>query len=85
MRHLLKESHHVLALFDGNHFPQAPPRYVRLEYYKYSFTTPETKRATGAWWTRQHLGNLTITVSLPTLHEFETMIKYPHERHVTIW
>jgi hypothetical protein len=29
------------------------PMAVRVAYYRYHFTTPDEKRATGAWWTRE--------------------------------
>jgi lipase maturation factor 1 len=46
----------VLALFRGNPFPQAPPRYVKAVIYQYWFTTETEKRATGNWWRRELLG-----------------------------
>jgi hypothetical protein len=33
----------------------AHPGYVRVAYWQYHFTTPEEKRATGAWWRRDIL------------------------------
>lgn len=36
-----------------------PPRYVRLAYYEYKFSSADQRRATGAWWSRSHVGYLT--------------------------
>ena len=46
----------VLALLDENPFPDGPPRYVRLAYYDYRFTTADERAATGVWWHRESLG-----------------------------
>ena len=53
---LLENNKDVLALFKGNPFPQAPPRFVRAVLWQYWFTTSAEKRATGNWWRRQLLG-----------------------------
>ncbi len=55
----------MLDLLGENPFPESPPRYVRLRYYLYHFTDLQTKRETGAWWKREHVGLLTAPVSLP--------------------
>ena len=36
-----------------------PPKYIRLAYYEYQFSTPAEKRQTGAWWFRMRKGELT--------------------------
>ncbi|HEX4007502.1 MAG TPA: lipase maturation factor family protein [Acidobacteriaceae bacterium] len=46
----------VLALFRGNPFPGAPPRYVKAVLWQYWFTSNDEKRRTGDWWRRQLLG-----------------------------
>jgi hypothetical protein len=53
---LLENNKDVLALFRGDPFSQAPPRYVRAVLWQYWFTTREQKRTTGNWWRRQLLG-----------------------------
>lgn len=53
---LLTNDPAVLALFAGNPFPKAPPKYVRAVLWQYWFTTMEEKRRTGNWWRRQLLG-----------------------------
>jgi hypothetical protein len=49
---LLDNDPDVLALFQGNPFPQAPPRYVKAVLWQYWFTSIQEKRRTGNWWTR---------------------------------
>ena len=53
---LLEGSPDVLALFEQNPFPEAPPKMVRASLYKYRMSDRRTRRATGAWWTRERLG-----------------------------
>ena len=53
---LLEGSPDVLALLAKNPFPSHPPRYVRGSLYQYRMTDAATRRATGAWWTREPLG-----------------------------
>ena len=53
---LLLESHDVGELLQHNPFPDQPPRYIRVEAVKYTFTTPEQRAQTGLWWQREGLG-----------------------------
>jgi hypothetical protein len=53
---LLKGDRTALGLLRVNPFPDHPPRYVRARYYRYVFTTPEERRRTGRWWTRDLVG-----------------------------
>jgi hypothetical protein len=53
---LLANSHDVLALFSGNPFGDAPPKFFRSVIYQYWFTSMAGKRATGMWWRRKSLG-----------------------------
>jgi len=53
---LLANDQDVLALFQANPFPQAPPRYLRVVLWQYWFTSMEEKRRTGNWWKRELLG-----------------------------
>ena len=53
---LLDGSPEVLALFAGNPFARAPPKFVRAVKWQYWFTTPEEKKRTGAWWRREDRG-----------------------------
>lgn len=49
---LLQGSKPVLALFEEDPFPDAPPTYVRATLYRYRFTTSEERKLDGAWWRR---------------------------------
>jgi hypothetical protein len=50
---LLQGDAGTLSLLHSNPFPDAPPRYVRAQLYLYRFTTPDERRRTGQWWTRE--------------------------------
>jgi hypothetical protein len=50
---LLQGSPAPLALLRRNPFADAPPTYVRAVMYEYRFTDRKTRRATGAWWSRE--------------------------------
>lgn len=50
---LLAEPEAVAPLFAGNPFPDDPPRRLRVAIYRYRFSDVPTRRATGAWWTRE--------------------------------
>lgn len=54
---LLTGSPPVLALFEHNPFPDAPPQYIRASLYRYQFSDARERAATGAWWTRDYFGN----------------------------
>ena len=47
----------VASLFAHNPFAQQPPRFVRVAVYRYRFSDAATRRATGAWWSRELLGH----------------------------
>ena len=64
MLRLLEGSHPVLELFEGNPFPQVPPRYVRALIYDYQFTTWPERRSQGEWWHRRLLGDYFPIVAL---------------------
>ena len=56
---LLDNSPTVTALLHHNPFPDQPPRYIRVEAYKYRFSEPEVRHRTGQWWQREALGPFT--------------------------
>jgi len=56
MQRLLENSPDVTALLASNPFPRKPPLYVRALLYDYRYSTPEEKKATGAWWVREPEG-----------------------------
>ncbi len=61
---LLQGSPKVLALLDKNPFPNHPPRHIRAEFYSYRFTNFADRRATGAWWKREFVGEYLPPISL---------------------
>ncbi|HZQ99853.1 MAG TPA: lipase maturation factor family protein [Chloroflexota bacterium] len=55
---LLANDPAILRLLRRNPFPDEPPSYVRASLYRYRFTTPRERRATGAWWHRERVGTV---------------------------
>lgn len=53
---LLSNSPDVSALLAHDPFPDQPPRYIKVDAYKYTFTTPQQREQTGRWWNREALG-----------------------------
>jgi lipase maturation factor 1 len=54
---LLDNSPTVTALLQHNPFAdKPPPRYIRVEAYRYHFTDSEERAQTGNWWRREALG-----------------------------
>ena len=62
---LLQGSPEVLVLLEKDPFLNHPPRYLRAELYDYRFTSFAERRAMGAWWKREPLGEYLPVVSLP--------------------
>jgi hypothetical protein len=56
---LLDNSPAVTALLRHNPFPDQPPRYIRVEAWRYRFSEPEVRQKTGQWWQREALGPFT--------------------------
>jgi Lipase maturation factor len=46
----------TLKLLGPNPFGDRPPALVRARLYRYRFTTPAERRQTGAWWSRELVG-----------------------------
>jgi lipase maturation factor 1 len=63
LQRLLEGTPDVLALLHDNPFPNGPPAYVRLVYYRYRFSD-SAGRAAGAWWRRERIGYLTRPLSV---------------------
>jgi predicted DCC family thiol-disulfide oxidoreductase YuxK len=61
---LLQGSPEVLSLLEKNPFPGKPPFYIRAEVFDYHFSNVTERWATGAWWTREDLGEYLPVVSL---------------------
>ena len=54
---LLENDPATLKLLGRNPFPDHPPALVRARLYRYRFTTRAERRQTGAWWSRDLLGD----------------------------
>lgn len=61
---LLEGDKYVLSLFNGNPFPDNPPKYIRAISYDYSFNTIEDYSKTGNVWKRDNQGIYLKEVSL---------------------
>ena len=61
---LLQGDAQTLGLLRTNPFPNAPPHYIRAEYYLYKFTTPDERRQNGLWWNRKLVGTFYGPASL---------------------
>jgi hypothetical protein len=62
---LLEGDPPTLALLRGNPFPDAPPTHIRARLFEYRFTTLRERRATGAWWHREPVGEFVPPLRLP--------------------
>jgi hypothetical protein len=69
IRKLLAGDAATLRLMRVNPFPDRPPSHIRALFYQYRYSTPQQRRATGAWWTRKLLGVYLPPVSMQTLDE----------------
>jgi predicted DCC family thiol-disulfide oxidoreductase YuxK len=63
LRKLLENEPAVTALLEKNPFANKPPRYVRAQFYDYTYSGSEEK-AQGLWWDRRLLGPYFPTVYL---------------------
>ena len=61
---LLEGDRATLRLLGHNPFPDAPPEWVRARFYRYRFSTPDERRATGDWWVREPEGDYARPVRL---------------------
>jgi hypothetical protein len=64
---LLEGRPRVTALLARDPFAGAPPRHVRALLYRYRFSDPATRAATGEWWTRELIGFYAPPLSLAPL------------------
>lgn len=68
IRKLLEGDENTTGLLRNNPFKDSPPNYVRARFYRYSFTSPEEKRKSGAWWNRELIDEYMPPVSLSDLN-----------------
>ena len=55
LERLLRNEPAVTALLEKNPFADAPPQYIRAQFYAYTFTGGQDK-SKGVWWQRRPLG-----------------------------
>ena len=60
LQEIAKNNPTVLSLLRENPFPDEPPRLIRLRLFHYTFTDPQTRKDTGAWWNRSLLDRFTL-------------------------
>ncbi len=53
---LLNNASGATSLLQHNPFADAPPRFIRVDAVRYTFSTPEQREMTGNWWQREPLG-----------------------------
>ena len=61
---LLQGQKDAVGLLAHNPFPDHPPRWIRARMYRYTFTTPAERQATGRWWNRELVREYFPAVSL---------------------
>jgi hypothetical protein len=61
---LLAGDARIVRLLKANPFADEPPVWIRARYYHYRFTTRAERKATGAWWVRELVGDYLQPVSL---------------------
>jgi xanthosine utilization system XapX-like protein len=54
---LLRGDPATLRLLRRNPFPERPPAVIRARLWRYRFSTSEERRASGAWWVRELVGD----------------------------
>jgi hypothetical protein len=60
----------AIRLLRDDPFKQAPPRFIRAEFYEYHFT--KDRSVSGAWWERKYMGHYLPPLSAedPELHQY---------------
>jgi hypothetical protein len=69
VQRLLEGAPEVLALLDGDPFPDGPPRALRALLYRYRMTDRAERRAHGTWWRRELLGQFLPPVVLQSSND----------------
>jgi len=67
---LLHNDKGTLSLLSNSPFPDNPPSYVRIQFYKYEFTNPQDN--SGAYWKRNLIGTWIppVSKSTPELRQY---------------
>jgi hypothetical protein len=63
---LLAGDRATTRLLRDNPFSERPPAAIRARLYRYRFTDRAQREATGAWWTREHVGEYLPPVRAPS-------------------
>jgi hypothetical protein len=61
VQRMLENEKLILRLFAHNPFPNAPPKFIRADWYRYRFTNPGER----GWWTRTFVAEYLPAVTLP--------------------
>ena len=61
VQRLLEDEKRIVRLFAHNPFPDAPPKFIRADWYRYRFTKPGER----GWWTRTFVAEYLPAVTLP--------------------
>lgn len=61
---LLDNDPDTLKLLSRNPFEDAPAKFVRVRLYRYRYTTRQERRTSGAWWSRELVGEYLPPVTL---------------------
>ena len=57
---LLEGEKRILRLLARNPFPNAPPKFIRADWYRYQFTKPGDR----GWWARTYAGEYLPPITL---------------------
>jgi hypothetical protein len=61
VQRLLEDEKRIVRLLAHNPFSDAPPKFIRADWYRYHFTNPSER----GWWTRAFVGEYLPAVTLP--------------------
>jgi hypothetical protein len=67
VRRLLEGDKPIKKLLGNDPFPSEPPKLVRARYYRYRYADPASHRESGAWWTRELVGEYLPPVAIDDL------------------
>lgn len=62
---LLEGNAVVTQLLEQDPFFETPPNLIRMERYRYTYTTLKQRQETGEWWQRDYIGAYCFPVALP--------------------
>lgn len=71
LRRLLEADPATLRLLRNDPFDGAPPRWVRARVFRYRFSTPAERRASGHWWVREEGYTMVDAVDLRRMRQLD--------------